>query len=501
MGSFCNSPKPPPAPDPTVVANAQAGANIASATAQQKLNMIGTSGPYGSTSYKADETQPGGYTQTTTLSPDQQHILEAGSHAQIGALGVANDQLGRVSTALNRGLDPSGVQTSFDHGGALRSGYDQGGQVQTSYGAGGPVQSGYDMGGDIRSRFNQGQPLQGDVGPQNLYGAYQSAADASYGQAASRLDPQFAQQKELLEGQLAAQGLGINSTAYQNAQDTFNRGKNDAYNQANYSSQAAGLNAENTIFGQGVQQGQFHNAAANQGYQQNLGAAQFANSAQSQYNQEHAAAAQFANTAQAQTNQQNLAAAAFHNTGQAQENQQNQAAAAFHNSTAGQQYAQNQGAAQFGNQATNQQFQQNAYAQNLPINEFNALMSSGQVGQPQGINYTPSQVDSTNVLGAYQLNANVNNQNYQAQMAQQSAMLGGLSQLGGAAITRYSDIRLKRDIELIGREADGLGVYRYRYIWDDEPHIGVMAQEAQGLRPHAVVTMPDGFLGIDYGAL
>src|SRR5579864_211256 len=40
-----------------------------------------------------------------------------------------------------------------------------------------------------------------------------------------------------------------------------------------------------------------------------------------------------------------------------------------------------------------------------------------------------------------------------------------------------SDARLKRDITLVGRRDDGLGLYRYRYLWSDTVYVGVMAQE------------------------
>ena len=41
-----------------------------------------------------------------------------------------------------------------------------------------------------------------------------------------------------------------------------------------------------------------------------------------------------------------------------------------------------------------------------------------------------------------------------------------------------SDIRLKRAIALLGKRADGIALYRYRYWWSDTDHVGVMAQEA-----------------------
>jgi outer membrane immunogenic protein len=65
-----------------------------------------------------------------------------------------------------------------------------------------------------------------------------------------------------------------------------------------------------------------------------------------------------------------------------------------------------------------------------------------------------------------------------------------------------SDIRLKRDIALIGRRGDGLGLYRYRYLWSDTVYVGVMAQEVALVRPDAIVRDAlDDYLRVDYGRL
>ena len=65
-----------------------------------------------------------------------------------------------------------------------------------------------------------------------------------------------------------------------------------------------------------------------------------------------------------------------------------------------------------------------------------------------------------------------------------------------------SDARLKRDIALVGRRADGLGIYSYRYLWSDAVYVGVLAQEVALRRPEAVVRDPlSGYLGVDYGRL
>ena len=65
-----------------------------------------------------------------------------------------------------------------------------------------------------------------------------------------------------------------------------------------------------------------------------------------------------------------------------------------------------------------------------------------------------------------------------------------------------SDVRLKRDITLVGRLDDGLGLYRYRYLWSDTAYVGVMAQEVALIRPDAIVRDAlDDYLKVDYGRL
>ena len=85
--------------------------------------------------------------------------------------------------------------------------------------------------------------------------------NATYGQFASRLDPQYQQREIQLRSQLAAQGLDPGSEAYGNEMGVFNRGRNDAYQSAQNAAVREGLNAQNVAFGQSL-------AAQNAPYQQ-----------------------------------------------------------------------------------------------------------------------------------------------------------------------------------------------------------------------------------------
>lgn len=64
-----------------------------------------------------------------------------------------------------------------------------------------------------------------------------------------------------------------------------------------------------------------------------------------------------------------------------------------------------------------------------------------------------------------------------------------------------SDARVKRDIVPIGRLANGLGLYRYRYVWSSTRYVGVMAQEVMDVMPAAVTRGQDGYLRVDYRRL
>ncbi|WP_412549917.1 hypothetical protein [Sinorhizobium medicae] len=57
---------------------------------------------------------------------------------------------------------------------------------------------------------------------------------------------------------------------------------------------------------------------------------------------------------------------------------------------------------------------------------------------------------------------------------------------------------MKRDIARLAELANGLGVYHFRYLWSDDVFVGVVVQEALGVRPEAVVTGQDGFIRVIY---
>lgn len=80
------------------------------------------------------------------------------------------------------------------------------------------------------------------------------------------------------------------------------------------------------------------------------------------------------------------------------------------------------------------------------------------------------------------------------QMLMQSA-----SQAAQAA-AMASDRRLKKDITLLSRLKDGLGVYRWTYLWGEKAK-GVMADEVKRLRPWALGPKVEGYATVNMGAL
>jgi hypothetical protein len=73
-----------------------------------------------------------------------------------------------------------------------------------------------------------------------------------------------------------------------------------------------------------------------------------------------------------------------------------------------------------------------------------------------------------------------------------------LSLIGGLA--GISDRRLKKNIRRVGDHPRGIGVYEFSYLWSDERHVGVMADEVAGVLPGAVIDL-GGYFAVDYGKL
>lgn len=138
----------------------------------------------------------------------------------------------------------------------------------------------------------------------------------------------------------------------------------------------------------------------------------------------------------------------------------------------------------------------------MPLNEFNAFRTGSQVGMPQQAAVPGVTQANTDVAGITQAGFQNQMAAYNAQNANNNAMMGGLFSMGSAAMPfLLSDRRTKRDIEHIGFGSLGLPLYSFRYKWDDALHIGYMADEVEAVAPWAVHTLPGGYRMVDYSGV
>lgn len=149
-----------------------------------------------------------------------------------------------------------------------------------------------------------------------------------------------------------------------------------------------------------------------------------------------------------------------------------------------------------------QAFSEAQATRNQPINEITALLSGGQVSQPNFMGANMPTIPTTDTAGI--INQDYQNRlgAYNTQMSQRQGLLGGLFGLGSAAIMA-SDRRVKKDVKPVG-ELMGERIYSYRYkgkFDDGKHHIGVMAQNVEKHRPDAVMTGDDGVKRVHYGKL
>ena len=86
-----------------------------------------------------------------------------------------------------------------------------------------------------------------------------------------------------------------------------------------------------------------------------------------------------------------------------------------------------------------------------------------------------------------------------------AAMFMDALSIASSAATIYtgftSDRRLKENIKKIGESISGLGIYKFNYIGQAKQYIGAMADEVIKVVPEAVVTMSNGYLGVNYNLI
>lgn len=146
---------------------------------------------------------------------------------------------------------------------------------------------------------------------------------------------------------------------------------------------------------------------------------------------------------------------------------------------------------------------------NAPINEITALLSGSQVSNPSFTSTPTTGVGGVDYTGMVNNNYNAATSQYNTQVGNQNAAMGGMFGLAGTlgtAAMKYgpglmamSDRRLKSNIAPTGQTLRGLPIYEYTIFGRRER--GVMADEVERVMPEAVAMHPSGFKMVDYGML
>ena len=297
----------------------------------------------------------------------------------------------------------------------------------------------------------------------------------------ARLEPQLARNRVSTETQLINQGLRPGSEAYNNAITLLAQQENDQRTQAVLQGLGLDMSANAQGYGQALTSGQFGNTAQAQNFGQGNIQQQLYNQAQAQNFGQGTTAQNTANQAAGQNYTQNYNTAGFNNAAQQQ------------------QFAQNTQKAAFENQARQQALAEAIQMRQMPINEIAALTSGSQIQNPVFQPFTGATVGAAPIAQTMQ-NAYAGAQNaYNQEVASQNETQKGLFDLGSAAITYFSDKRLKSNITRIGTHPLGIGIYEYDIFGRRE--IGAMAQEVQEVLPEAIHIHPSGFMMVNYGRL
>jgi len=259
-------PKQPPAPDPVAVAAAQTKSNIETANANAHLNRIDQYNPWGSQVYNETKNPDGTtkWSQTTTLDPAQQKLLDSSNRISQSMSDLGESQLGRVGDSMSQQLTYDRLPNQVN---------------SVSYGK---IQDDVNMAGVPKL-----------IGGADLTKDLQTQRDALYKQQSAFMDPQWKQDQGDLENKLVQQGVMQNSDAWNRAIGDFSRNKEFAYNNARQSAITGGGAEQSRLFGiglasnqnaysQALNNAQFHNTAQAQGFGQAMSNANLTNQGRSQ---------------------------------------------------------------------------------------------------------------------------------------------------------------------------------------------------------------------------
>lgn len=311
------------------------------------------------------------WTNTVTLSPQQQSLMNQDYALKQGLFGAQNNALDRVKATMSQGFDLNGLPSqgqvldynNLKYGDVLNT--DSLPQAGTAFQAPGTNLSAYD-------------PL----------GSTNTATQAIL----SRLNPQLDRQEESLRTRLANMGVTPGSEAWNNEMGQFGRDRNDAVTQAGLQGINLGMQQSNLGFNQDLQNRNLLSGEQAQQYNQQTGLRQLAAALQNQqYGQQSNNNSQYMN---------------------AQNNYFNQAS-----------------------KNRNDAFQEQAYSRALPFNELSALMGGNSITMPQFQSFVPqATTGGVDYSGAAQNQYRTDLSNVNAQNAQSGAAMSGLFGIGSTLL-------------------------------------------------------------------
>ena len=437
------APAPPPTPDYRGAAIEQGAANLESARATARLSNPNTYTPYGTQLVSYDGDIP---TIRQTLTPTAQKTLEAQQGVELSLANLGQQGARAASSVLDKPFSFGGpdVQTSLGSFEALKNAPSAGQYGTAQGGVSGPnLATSLDLSGVAKMPVNAGMTGQEAI--------------------MARLNPSLERQRTSTETNLINQGLRPGMEGYDNAINLLGQQETDARTQAVLQGLNLDIGANQQGFGQALTRGQFGNQAQLSDFGANLQNQQAANQAISQ------------------------------NYGQGMTSSQTE------NARIAQQFNQAQQAAQFGNVAQQQALAEAIQLRQLPLNEITALMSGSQIQNPQFGAYSGATVQAAPVFAGAQAQGAYDMTKYAQDVSQANAATAGLYSLGGAAVGKYSDRRLKSNIVRLGTHPISIGIYEYDIFGGRQ--IGVMAQELLEVMPDAVHQHSSGYLMVDYGRL
>jgi hypothetical protein len=391
-----SKPRPPPAPDPVAVSNAQATANRDAARTEAQLNRVNQVTPYGSVTFS---NQGDNWTQTVTESDNQRALREGQERLGINLNNLGQQQIQTVGGILGQRFTPQRFNSAQATGGPLDLARALGGEADLSrfdptrrpevnLGRFDPTRqlpmmdaSGYD-------------PTRQDFGT--------DIAERAFAGATAGMDRSFDRAAEALRTRMANQGITAGSEAFGAERSAFEEGRANAYARALSDAQMVGLNARGQQSAE-MAQGFGQNLAADQRNMSALGmGADLAQMREQNMLNRFAMGADMTNQQRAQRLAELL-----------------------------QQRGTNLGEA---TDDYNRNYAADLAERQVPLQEINAIMNGAPLTPLNPAAPALTSVGAPDVLGAYALHNTANQANYQSQMGQRNALIGALGGLGGAAI-------------------------------------------------------------------